>query len=52
MYVYNVTLKVNAERADEWIQWMKHEHIPEVLATGIFSDYRITVVRIKLQNNK
>lgn len=41
MFIYNVTIKVEAPIADEWLQWMKEEHIPEVMATGCFEDYRI-----------
>lgn len=38
MYLYNVTLKVSHGIKEEWIQWMKEVHIPEVLATECFSD--------------
>lgn len=41
MFIYNVTLKVEAGIADAWLQWLKEEHIPEVMATGCFDDYRI-----------
>lgn len=41
MYIYNVTLKVAIDRADEWIQWMRTEHILQVMATGCFSGYRL-----------
>jgi len=39
--IYNITLKVEAQIADEWLQWMITEHIPEVLKTGCFYDYTI-----------
>lgn len=38
--IYNVTIKVDHSIADEWIQWLQQEHIPEVLATGCFSGAR------------
>ncbi len=38
MIVYNVTSKVTWAIHDAWVQWMKEEHIPEVLATGCFTD--------------
>lgn len=41
MIVYNVTLSVDRDLVDEWLAWMKNEHIPEVLATGLFLDSRI-----------
>jgi hypothetical protein len=30
--------------APEWLQWMQHVHIPEVMATGCFLSYRILKV--------
>lgn len=36
MIIYNVTVNIDEQACDEWIEWMKSEHIPEVLATGHF----------------
>ena len=41
MVIYNVTSKVLHSIATDWLQWMKNEHIPEVIATGCFTDARI-----------
>lgn len=41
MYIYNITLKVENIIAKEWLQWMKDEHIPEVVGTGCFSEARM-----------
>ncbi len=41
MIVYNVTVKVDLAVAADWLDWMKTEHIPEVLATGMFVSYRM-----------
>jgi hypothetical protein len=41
MIIYNVTLKVDKACADQWLHWMKTEHAPEMMRTGLFSDYRI-----------
>jgi len=41
MIIYNVSLKVEADVADEWTNWMKTEHMPEVMALGLFSDCRL-----------
>lgn len=40
MFVYNVTLKIIPEIEMEWLQWQKEEHIPEILATGLFNENR------------
>jgi hypothetical protein len=41
MIIYNVTLKVHPEITDEWLRWMQDEHMPELKATGLFTDYRL-----------
>ena len=41
MIIYNVTIKVEASIADEWLTWMQKEHIPDVMKTGCFSSYRM-----------
>jgi len=25
---------------EQWLEWQKHEHIPEIMATGLFSEYK------------
>lgn len=42
MIIYNVTVKVSPARAEEWVLWMKEEHIPELLATGLFVESRLS----------
>ena len=39
--IYNVTIKISPEVRDLWLQWMRGEHIPEVMATACFSSYRL-----------
>ena len=41
MLIYNVTIKVSPTIHESWLEWMKKEHIPEIMATGLFHDYRI-----------
>ncbi|MBM3414101.1 MAG: DUF4286 family protein [Bacteroidetes bacterium] len=41
MYIYNVTVKVDHPIAREWMQWLKTEHIPEVIGTGCFCNATI-----------
>jgi hypothetical protein len=41
MIIYNVTIKVEASIADEWLKWMQEEHIPEVMKSGCFSSSRV-----------
>jgi len=41
MIIYNVTIKVEHDIVQDWIQWMKEEHIPDLLTTGLFTDTRL-----------
>ena len=41
MIVYNVTVSIDADAHEEWLQWMKTVHIPDVMSTGLFLDNRI-----------
>jgi hypothetical protein len=42
MIIYNVTIKVEASVVDKWLTWMKEEHLPDMMNTGLFSDYRMS----------
>jgi hypothetical protein len=37
MIIYNVTTNIHESVHDQWMIWMQHKHIPEVLATGKFT---------------
>lgn len=41
MYLYNVTVNVDQDVEADWLEWMKSEHIPEVLATKRFYENKI-----------
>jgi hypothetical protein len=41
MIIYNVTIKTEPEIATEWIAWMREEHIPDLMKTGLFTGYRL-----------
>ena len=41
MILYNVTVKIDPEVSDEWVQWMKDVHIPDVMRTDKFNNYRL-----------
>ena len=36
MIIYNVTIKVDPSIADEWLNWLNKEHIPDMRSTGCF----------------
>lgn len=41
MIIYNVTVKAEPSIAADWLEWLKTEHIPEVIATGCFTHARV-----------
>ena len=46
MYIYNVTINIEDTVHELWLEWMKKEHIPEMLATGKFSKALMTKVLV------
>ncbi len=44
MIIYNVTVGVDRSIEVEWLSWMKEFHIPNVMKTGMFIDYKILKV--------
>ena len=41
MIIYNVTIKVEQSIADQWLQWLLNEHIPDIMQTGCFSSHKV-----------
>jgi Domain of unknown function (DUF4286) len=39
--IYNVTIQVTWSIHDAWLRWMRDEHIPDVVATGCFTQSRL-----------
>jgi hypothetical protein len=44
MIIYNVTINIDDDVREEWLDWMRKVHIPEVLQTGQFTSHRIVKV--------
>ena len=42
MILYNVTVTIDLDVHQEWSQWMRTEHIPDVMSTGMFLSYRFS----------
>lgn len=45
MILYNVTVNIDDSVHDQWIQWMVKEHIPEMMATGLFFENRFCKIK-------
>ena len=51
MYLYNVTVNLEDDIHEDWLQWMKSKHIPDVMATGCFVANRMLKVLSEIENN-
>ncbi len=41
MFIYNITTQVTWKIHEGWLEWMKAMHIPDVMASGCFIEYRL-----------
>lgn len=41
MFLLNITVNIENGVREEWLDWMKKIHVPEVLKTGMFVENRI-----------
>lgn len=44
MYIYNVTVNIDDDVHNEWLNWMREKHIPDVMNTGCFVENRLVKV--------
>lgn len=47
MYIYNVTINIDDSVHDQWLDWMRDEHIPAMLATGKFVSAKMCRVMVE-----
>ncbi len=49
MIIYNVTVSIDEAVHEEWLQWMRQTHIPDVMRTGLFLESRISKIHAEEQ---
>lgn len=47
MIIYNVTVNVQEDIHEKWVQWMQEEHIPDMLNTKKFLKALMTKVMVE-----
>lgn len=52
MIIYNVTCNIPEEIEAEWVHWMKHEHIPEVIASEKFTGFKMLKLLTSAADNE
>jgi len=45
MILYNVTVNIDDSVHDEWLEWMRSKHIPDLLSTGLFTESKLYKIR-------
>ena len=50
MIIYNVTVNIDDSVREEWLNWMREKHIPDVIATGCFSSGTIFKILVDEQS--
>lgn len=45
MTICNVTMQVSWNIHDEWLAWMKAEHMPSIMKEGEFDQYQLSRLR-------
>ncbi len=48
MILYNITVNVEDSVREDWTTWMREIHIPEVMKTGLFKEFKF----LKLLNEE
>lgn len=51
MILYNVTINISKNREADWLQWMKAEHIPDVMSTGLPTSYKLLRLLTEIDND-
>jgi hypothetical protein len=41
MLLYNITVGVDKDIEETWLQWIREKHIPAMMATGLFVECRM-----------
>jgi hypothetical protein len=52
MIMYNVTVNVDNDAVEEWLDWMKTAHIPDILATGHFRSAKVARILAEEEGGK
>lgn len=47
MIIYNITINIDNDVHDEWLQWMKNVYIAEAMSSGCFIENKICKVLVE-----
>lgn len=52
MIIYNVTVSIDEEVHEDWLNWMKEVHIPDVMRTESFIESKISKILAEEEGGK
>ena len=52
MILYNVTINIDEDIHESWLNWMKKNHLPDVLKTGLFIESKICRIHAEEEGGK
>ncbi len=52
MIIYNVTVNIDEDVHDDWLDWMKSTHIPDVMETGQFIESKLSRILAEEEGGK
>ena len=52
MILYNVTINIDYDVHDEWLDWMKNVHIQDVMNTGLFLENKVCEIHAEEEGGK
>jgi hypothetical protein len=50
MLLYNVTINIDKAIETEWLDWMKSQHVPKVMATGLPLQSKVLKLLTEIDN--
>ena len=51
MVLYNVTVNVEKNVSEQWLNWMKTEHIPQMMQTNCFKTFKLLHLETETPDN-
>mgnify|MGYP003691203937 FL=1 len=52
MILYNVTINIDYAVEEDWLNWMKKVHIPDLMETGLFLDSKLCRIHADEEGGK
>jgi hypothetical protein len=50
MVIFNITVNISHAAEKDWLRWMKTEHIPEIMASGLPVESKLLRLLTEIEN--